>query len=102
MLRLILLTRVLGLLVYTASVILFFQCIGFMWQGVGSRVAAGVASVRKDQGLSPCRTETVPDSSKMHVPLAKAESISESGDASVITYLRKGEKMLGSSCERQE
>lgn len=36
-------------------------------------------------------TEPVPDSSKMDPPLAKAESISDSGRAFGIMYLRRGE-----------
>ena len=76
----------LGLLVHTASAVLFFQCIGFTQQGAGSRVAAGV------QGK---RSRIVPmldtDSSKMDLLLAEAEPIS----------LKKGKKMLGRSCERQ-
>ena len=36
----------------------------------------------------------MPAGSKMDPPLAKAEPISNSGSTSVITYLRKGKKLL--------
>ena len=68
------------------------MCIGFMWQGFDSGGHAEVASVRRQQGLPPCQTESVPASSKMDPPLAKAEPISDAGGTSVITYLRKGKK----------
>jgi len=51
-----------------------------------------VVSVRKDQGLPPCQTQLLPDSSKINTSLAKAELISDAGQSSVITYLRKGKK----------
>jgi len=48
-----------------------------------------VASVRSCQKLPPCPIEPVPASSEMDLLLAKAEPISDSGSASVITYLRR-------------
>ncbi|KAK4810990.1 hypothetical protein QYF61_014462 [Mycteria americana] len=57
---------------------------------VAEEGATGVASVRRRQKLPLCPTEPVPASSKMDPPLAKAEPISDSGSASVITYLRRG------------
>jgi len=51
-----------------------------------------VASVRSCQKLRPCLIKPVPDGSKMDLTLDKAKPISDSGSASVITYLRKGKK----------
>ncbi|GAB0186125.1 mitochondrial enolase superfamily member 1 [Grus japonensis] len=68
----------------------------------GGREAIGVASVRCHHKLPPCVTEPIPASSKMDLPLAKAEPISDSGSTSGITYLRKGKKLLcNSSWERR-
>ena len=55
----------------------------------------GVASVRSCWKLPLCLTEPTPAGSKMDPPLAKAEPISDSGSASVITYLRRKKKLLG-------
>jgi len=63
-----------------------------VWQGFGSRGAIGVVSVRSCEKLPPCVIKPVPDGSKMNPPLAKAKPISDSGSASVITYLRRGRK----------
>jgi len=50
-----------------------------------------------------CSTEPMPASSKMDLPLAKAEPISDSDSTSVITYLRRGKKkMQNDSCSRRE
>ncbi|KAK4831883.1 hypothetical protein QYF61_020030 [Mycteria americana] len=65
------------------------SCIGFMWQGFGSKGAAGVASVRRCQKFPPCLIEPMPAGSKTNPPLAKAEPISNGGSISVITYLRR-------------
>jgi len=54
--------------------------------GFHSRGFAGVASVRRCQKLPPHWAETVPGSSKMAMPLAKAEPINNGGGMSVITY----------------
>lgn len=67
-------------------------CIGFMWQGFFCGGYAEVASVRRHQRLPPCQTESVPASSKIDPPLAKAETISDAGGTSVTTHLRKCEK----------
>jgi len=64
------------------------QCYGFAWQGFGSGGAIGVASERSCKKLPPCLIKPVPAGSKMDLPLAKAEPISNGGSASVITYLR--------------
>jgi len=68
------------------------KCYGFAWQHFGSGRAIGVASVGSCWKLSPCLIKPVPAVSKMDPPLAKAEPISGSGSASVITYLRRGRK----------
>jgi len=47
--------------------------------------AIGVASVRSCEKLPSCRIEPMP---------AKAKPISNGGNASVITYLRRGRKKL--------
>jgi len=62
-----------------------FSCIGLMWQGFGSSGAAGVAPVRRDQGLPPCWTQSLPAGSETDPLLAKAEPISDAGDAFVMT-----------------
>jgi len=69
-------------------------CCRFAWQGFGSGGAIGVASVRSCHKLPPCLTEPVADGSKMDPPLAKSKPISNSGSASVITYLRRGKKTV--------
>ena len=66
------------------------HCIGFAWQGFGSRGATVVASVRRKLPL--CLTEPMPAGSKADPLLAKAEPISDGGSASGITYLRREEK----------
>lgn len=58
--------------------------------GLGSGGATGVASVRRCQKLPPCLREPMTAGSKMDLPLAKAEPISNGGIATVITYLRRG------------
>jgi len=68
------------------------HCYGFAWQGFGSRVAIGVASVRSCEKLSPCLIKPVPAGSKTDLPLPKAKPISNGGSTSVITYLRNGRK----------
>lgn len=65
-------------------------CTGFMWQGVGSKGSAGMASVRRRQELSPSPREPVSASSKADPPLAKAEPINNGGNTFVITYLKRG------------
>jgi len=70
------------------------MCIGFAWQGFGSRAATGVASVRNCWKLPLGLTQPVPASSKMDLPLAKAKLITGGGSASVITYLRRGTRNL--------
>ena len=57
--------------------------------------ATGVAAVRSCQKLPLCLIEPMPASSKSNPPLAKAEPISNSGNASVIAYLRKGKEVTG-------
>lgn len=66
-----------------------YTCIGFVWQGFGRGGATEVAAVRC-QKLLPYLIEPVPIGSKRDPPLAKAETISNSGSPSVTTYLRKG------------
>ena len=67
-------------------------CYGFAWQGFGSGGAIEVASVRRYKKLPPCLTKPVPASSKTDPLLAKAKPISDSGSASVTTYLSRGRK----------
>jgi len=59
-------------------------CSGFAWQGFGGGGVIGVASVRNCEKLPPCLIKPVPAGSKMHLSLAKAKPISDSGSASVI------------------
>ena len=65
------------------------ECIGFVWQGFGSGRVTGVASVRSCWKLPLYLTEPIPAGSKTDPLTAKAEPISNSGSASVITYLRR-------------
>lgn len=55
----------------------------------------------RQQELPPCPTETVLARYKLDPPLAKAEPISDTASASVITYLRSGKKLL-TAAVRQE
>jgi len=48
--------------------------------------------VRSCKKLPPCLIKPVPAGSKNGLLLAKAKPISNNGSASVITYLRKGNK----------
>lgn len=67
----------------------FSICIGFMYHGFSNRGIAGVASVGRDSGLPPCQREPVPDSIKPDLPLAKAELISNTGEASIDNMFTK-------------
>ena len=51
-----------------------------------------MASVRREQELAPCQSETCLASPKTDPLQAKAEPISDAGGPAVITYLRKGKK----------
>lgn len=62
--------------------------------------ATGLASVRRHQKLSPCQMGLIPAGCRIDLPLAKAETISDTGSASGITYLRRGKIKLHSSWER--
>ena len=55
----------------------------------------GVAPVRSCWKLPLCsrESEPIPAGSKTDPPLAKAEPISDSGNASVITFLRRKKKL---------
>ena len=65
--------------------------------------AIEVASVRSCWKLAPCLMESMPAGSKTDPVLAKAKPISNGGSASVITYLRRGEKLVKQqSRERSE
>jgi len=61
-----------------------------------------VASVRSCEKLPPCLIEPVPASSKTDLLLAKAEPLSDSGSASVITYVRRGKTCSEVAIEREE
>jgi len=50
--------------------------------------------------VSPCRTESVPVSSKTDLLLANAEPIRETGGTSIRMYLRKDKKLCTEKCER--
>jgi len=63
-----------------------------------ARGATGVASVRSCWKLPLCLMELMPGGSKMDPLLAKAETISNSGSASMITYLRR--KKISSGVEQ--
>jgi len=54
-----------------------------------------VAPVRSCEKLPPCLIQPVPASSKMDLPLAKPEPVSDGGSASGITQLRRGKKTVG-------
>jgi len=79
------------------------MCSGFAWQGFGSGGAIGVASVRSCEKLPPCLIKPVPAGSKMDLMLAKTKEVSDSGSASVVTYLRRGRKNCSeTTAEREE
>ncbi|KAK4827207.1 hypothetical protein QYF61_015235 [Mycteria americana] len=67
----------------------------------GSERATGVASVRSCWKLPLSLMEPMPASSKMDPSLAKAKTISDSGNASGITYLRRG-KNCWATARREE
>lgn len=52
------------------------------------------------QTLPPCQIEPVPDSSKMDPRLTKAEQMSDTGNISVITCLRRKKLLHNSIWER--
>lgn len=52
-----------------------------------------MASLRRYQKLSPCQMNPMPANSKMDSPLVEAEPTSDIGSASVIMYLRRGQKL---------
>jgi len=59
--------------------------------------------MRSCQNLPLCQIKPVPAGSKTDPPLAKAKPISNSGNTSLITYLRKGRKKLrGEGSQREE
>lgn len=58
-------------------------CTEFMWQGLGSGDAVGIAFVRRHQKLLPC-----PAISKINLLLPKAKPVSNIGSTSVITHLK--------------
>ena len=61
-----------------------------MWQGFGSRGGyRGGFSEKLLEAYPVSPTEPIPAGSKMDPLLAKAEPISDSGNASVITYSRR-------------
>jgi len=72
---------------------IFIICYVFVWQGFGSGGSIAVASVRSCENLPPCLIKPVLAGSKTDPPLAKAKPISDSGSASMITYLRRGKKL---------
>ncbi|KAK4810932.1 hypothetical protein QYF61_013340 [Mycteria americana] len=81
--------------------IAFAQGPGCTWWVLVAGGATGVTSVRRCQKLPPYRIEPVPAGSKTDPPLAKAETISDGGSTSVITYLRRGKKLLCNSSRKR-
>jgi len=67
-------------------------CVGFTWQGFGSRGGCRVGSVRRHQELPPCQTELVSACFKTDPMIGKAEPIRDSDGASLLMYLRKGKR----------
>ena len=65
-----------------------------------AEAATGVASPRSCQKLPLCLTEAVPAGSKTDLLLAKAKTVCNGGNASVITHLRRGEKPAQLKWER--
>lgn len=57
-----------------------------MLQGFGSKEAQVLASVRRDQELLPCWTESVSCGSKTDLLLPKAKPISDASGSSAVTY----------------
>ena len=62
----------------------------------------GVAPVRSCWKLPLCSREPIPAGSKTDPPLAKAEPISDSGNASVITLLRRKKVGTGGNSHWRE
>jgi len=79
-------------------------CYGFTWQDFGSRGATGVTSVSSCEKLPSCLTKPVLGGSKTDPLLARTKPISDGGNASVITYLRRGRKktVVKRQLEREE
>ena len=66
------------------------RCIGFVWQGFGSGGGYRGGFCKKLLEASPgLEREPIPAGSEMDPPPAKAEPISDSGNASGITFLRR-------------
>jgi len=65
---------------------------GLRGKGLVARGATGVAYVRSCEKLPPCLIKPLQAGSKTDLLLPKAKPISDSGSASVITYLRKERK----------
>jgi len=61
-----------------------------------------MASVTSYQKLPPCLRDPMPAGSKMDSPLAEAKPTSDGGNASVITYLRRGRKNCSEMAVRRE
>jgi len=78
------------------------DCIGFAWQGFGSRGTTRVASVRSCKQLPESPTKPMPAGSNTDPLLAKAKPISDSRSTSGITYLRRWKKMAQEQCSRRQ
>ena len=81
------------------------RCIGFVWQGFGSGGGYRGGFCKKLLEASPVfKREPIPAGSKTDPPPAKAEPISDSGNASVITFLRRKKSWdrERNSCRRDE
>lgn len=61
-----------------------------------------MVSVRIDQELASCHTESVPVDSNIDPMLAKAEAISKAGSTSVVTYLEKCKKCCGAAVRKEK
>lgn len=66
------------------------------------RGAAAAASVRSCQRFPPCHAEPVHGGSKMDLLLAKAGTIRNDGNASVMTYLGRKKLLLRYNCGQRK
>lgn len=73
-----------------------------MWQGFDSRRAAEVASVRRHQNPSLCRTEHVVVCPKTAPPQVRAERFGNVSSTSVVTYLGKSKEHCTTAAEREK
>lgn len=70
-------------------IICMSKCIGFVWQNFSHGKATVESSLRSCQELPLCLTEPMSDGSKVDLPLANAEPISDYCCTSGVIHLRK-------------